>query len=427
MLARSPVIWGSAAAAIVLAPFALGMIDSQFLCRYIAGHPIQYTETAAFVGGVAVLAAKGLVVAQERRCLSAALLGPRPAHPQPIESCHEMLSRLASSTITAQDCLFGRRLREGLRHVLHRGSADKLDEHLQTLADVDAAAAHSSYALVRAIIWGIPILGFLGTVVGITIALANLSPKALEESLPHVTAGLGVAFDTTALALALSMALVFVQLIVDGFEQRMLAAVQSTAADELLGRFEHASAPVDSSQAHVRRMAEAVIAATERIVQRQAELWRATIDEARERWSSLATVAREQTEAALSTALAHGTQQLAAQVAIAAQATAEVNHKHWSQVQRALGEQVDAARGQQTELVRQGEVLLRVLEATGQIARLEECLNRNLAALSGTRNLEETLVSLSAAANLLTARLAGGHATAASVELRPRRAPERAA
>ena len=54
----------------------------------------------------------------------------------------------------------------------------------------------------RLIVWAIPILGFLGTVIGITMALNAIDPKAVEESMMQVTTGLGVKFDTTALALA---------------------------------------------------------------------------------------------------------------------------------------------------------------------------------------------------------------------------------
>ena len=82
------------------------------------------------------------------------------------------------------------------------GSADWLEDHLKYLSDVDAASAARSYGLVRFIVWAIPIMGFLGTVIGITVAIANLSPTQLEN-ISGVVAGLGTAFDTTATALGL--------------------------------------------------------------------------------------------------------------------------------------------------------------------------------------------------------------------------------
>ena len=63
------------------------------------------------------------------------------------------------------------------------------------------------------------------------------------------------------------------------------------------------------------------------------------------------------------------------------------------------------AHAQQAELARQGEILLRVVEATGHVSKLEEQLNRNLAALAGAQHFEETLLNLAATVNLLNARL----------------------
>ena len=50
-------------------------------------------------------------------------------------------------------------------------------------------------------------------------------------------------------------------------------------------------------------------------------------------------------------------------------------------------------------------MLRQVVEATGQIKRLEMALNDNLRSLSGSQNFEETVISLSAAIHLLTTRL----------------------
>ncbi len=50
-------------------------------------------------------------------------------------------------------------------------------------------------------------------------------------------------------------------------------------------------------------------------------------------------------------------------------------------------------------------MLLKVVEAGDQIARLEQTLNRNLQSLAGAKKFEETVVSLAAAIQLLSARL----------------------
>lgn len=67
--------------------------------------------------------------------------------------------------------------------------------------------AESSYNLLRYIAWGIPAIGFIGTVMGIGQAL-GLAEKAMEN-LKLVTDPLGLAFDTTFIALIESLILMF--------------------------------------------------------------------------------------------------------------------------------------------------------------------------------------------------------------------------
>ena len=58
------------------------------------------------------------------------------------------------------------------------------------------------------------------------------------------------------------------------------------------------------------------------------------------------------------------------------------------------------------ELAQQTDVLKRAIEAAGEVTGLEDALNRNLAALAGAKHFEQTVLSLAAAVNMLSARLA---------------------
>jgi biopolymer transport protein ExbB/TolQ len=280
-----------------------------------------------------------------------------------------------------------------------------LDQELKALADLDDSRAHGSYSLVRVIIWAIPILGFLGTVIGITMAIAQLNPKQLEESLNTVIGSLGIAFDTTALALTLSMFLMFTQYAVDKSEQRLLAAVDQRVDDELSQRFLLHKTAGHPDVAVVRRMAETVIEASATLVERQAEVWKSTIAEAHAHWSQSLHSAYGQVEQALSQATSQAMQAHARQITQTSEAMARQNHEHLVQVQQMMAENLQAMREHQQQLIQQGEVLRGVVEATGGVARLEEALNRNLSALAGTHNFEETLESLAAVIHLLNARL----------------------
>ena len=69
------------------------------------------------------------------------------------------------------------------------------------------------------------------------MSIANITPDQLESSLGQVTAGLAVAFDTTALSLALSMILVFATYLVERQEQGILDSVEDFAMQKLLALF----------------------------------------------------------------------------------------------------------------------------------------------------------------------------------------------
>jgi hypothetical protein len=62
-------------------------------------------------------------------------------------------------------------------------------------------------------------------------------------------------------------------------------------------------------------------------------------------------------------------------------------------------------QAQQLALLRQGEVMSRAVEATGDVMKLEQALNENLRALAGSKNFEDTVMSLAAAIHLLNTRL----------------------
>src|SRR5207302_1595755 len=97
-----------------------------------------------------------------------------------------------------------------------RSSAEDLDDQMRSLSDSDAMALDGTYVLNRYLIWAMPILGFLGTVLGITQAIAGISPEQMEKDPGAVSTGLTNAFDATALAQALDAALTrFGQRIVD--------------------------------------------------------------------------------------------------------------------------------------------------------------------------------------------------------------------
>lgn len=98
------------------------------------------------------------------------------------------------------------------------------------------------YSTLRYLTWLIPSLGFIGTVLGIMLALnyAGVPGNAESESfLYEVTSRLGVAFTTTLLALIMSAVLVLIQSIIQSKEERALNEAGQYCLDNLILRLEN--------------------------------------------------------------------------------------------------------------------------------------------------------------------------------------------
>jgi hypothetical protein len=364
---------------------------------------------ALFCVGLAALAFKLGGVWNERAARRARPLPAWDGKPVPCADA----GRLASGLLGLPPRLLGtwlvRRVAAALDFVRCRGTADQLDDQLRALSDADALAVEGSYGLTRFITWAIPILGFLGTVVGITDAVAGVTPEKLEKSMSQVTDGLATAFDTTALALALTMVLMFLTFAVERLEQGALDAADRYAEEQLAHRFERGGHESGDAVAAVRQNTQVLLDATEKLVQRQAEVWSQALAAAEERWADAGRRQEERLTSSLSAALTH---------------TLEAHEQRLAALeQRALAQQTAAVErlhsltAAQAELARavadQTEALARLQDGGGELTRLQETLARNLEALAGAGAFEQAVHSLTAAIHLLTAR-AGPRAGAAA-------------
>ena len=334
---RSPVLWGTLGAILFYGLVHGGPLDLPLVRRYFTNHPVEYAETLMFAIGLAALVLKALDVVAQKRGLGQSPLGSVVAAEgqsaeEQVKTLAERLGRLSD---VRQQEPYVRRLRAAVDYVGRLGSAEGLDDELKYLADVDANRLHAAYGLFRVIVWAIPIMGFLGTVIGITMALNGIDPKAIDESMDHVTRGLGVKFDTTALALSMSMVLMFLHFFVDRLDNALLEQVDRRVESDLAGRFHRAPAGPDGQVVAVRRMAEAMLQAAEQLVQRQAQLWQASMEQASARWNRTADVAAEQLKKALSEALAESLTQHAQQLTAQQDAAGQRDRQHWDRVQRA--------------------------------------------------------------------------------------------
>ena len=418
VILKSPIVWGSIAAGGFYALVLNGTINSEMVTHYFTHHPVEYMETVLFAIGLAALVLKRIEIAGQGPTLRQSLLGPVTPGYEPVNQvCQDLLQRLHRLPAPRRGGYLPRRLQAAVEYVSRKGSAQELDDELKYLADVDATRQHNSYALFRVIIWAIPILGFLGTVIGITMALNGVRPEAMEESMTKVATGLGVKFDTTALALSMSMVLMFLHFFVDRWENALLEEVDQQTERELDGRFPQTAAAGEGSNGALRQMTDAVVLAIERMVQRQTEVWQASMDAAASRWARMAQTAGSQVQESVAQGLAEGLRQHAEHLTAAEEAATAENRQRWEKIHQGLAENLAAMAALQGGVSRQAEVLGRAVEASGDVIRLQDALNHNLSALAGSKHIEQSVLGLAAAIHLLNSRLTDSPGDASSIQL----------
>jgi biopolymer transport protein ExbB/TolQ/phage FluMu protein Com len=142
------------------------------------------------------------------------------------------------------------RVLRGLEHFRVLRSNTEVSDRLESQADIDQNAVESSYTLLKVFIWAIPILGFIGTVIGISAAVGGFEAgmadaadtEALKESLGSVTGGLSTAFDTTLIALVMSIFIMFPASSLQKAEEDLLNWVAEYCNENLLKRLKDGKA-----------------------------------------------------------------------------------------------------------------------------------------------------------------------------------------
>lgn len=149
------------------------------------------------------------------------------------------------------------RIRKALEFFYVRQNNPEVAQMISSLSEVDAAKANGSYSMVKVFLWAIPIMGFIGTVVGIGGAIGGFGAvfgageggdmSQIKEPLLNVLGQMGVAFDTTLLALVVSIMLSFPASALQGQEDDLVSDVDEYCVDHLLKRLNDGGASSNQS------------------------------------------------------------------------------------------------------------------------------------------------------------------------------------
>ena len=153
----------------------------------------------------------------QRRALRVRVMPDEIGFVLSVDTVDQVIERLYEVSDHPKHFVLLHRLDVGLSNVRNLSRVVDLGEILRTQSDHDESVMETSFNLIRGLVWAIPILGFIGTVSGLSGAIGGFGrvlsqtddPEQLIEALKGVTGGLATAFETTLLAL---MAALLVQM-----------------------------------------------------------------------------------------------------------------------------------------------------------------------------------------------------------------------
>lgn len=212
---------------------------------------IPFIVVGLFGWSMSILRYKYLWFNDQRKAFTLDLLPNRRINAADVGGISEAIRRECQThDRTPQDYLLTRRIHRVLEGFRSQGSLESAGDVLRHGADADAATADSGYAILKVFLWAIPIFGFIGTVTGIGDAVQGFSSfiggandvsnltDQLTPALAKVSSGLSVAFDTTLLALLLSVPTMVLTSHSQKKEDELLAEIETFCIEKLLIRLE---------------------------------------------------------------------------------------------------------------------------------------------------------------------------------------------
>lgn len=119
------------------------------------------------------------------------------------------------------------------------GNVQDASSSVHNSCESEATRFDSELSSMRFVTWAIPAIGFIGTVRGIGLSLQSAN-IAMQGDASAVTAGLGVAFNSTLVALVLSIFLMLVMHELQRLQERLVLDCENYLDEELISRMQPA-------------------------------------------------------------------------------------------------------------------------------------------------------------------------------------------
>lgn len=216
------------------------------LWEYMAGYgyiPIPIVILSIWC--LAFLGIKSLKIRAQRQALRLAFVPEDTGFVLNATTADAVIDAIDGSVDDPSRFVFLARCRSVLRMMRNFGRVSDVDELLGSRGDQDESSMDSGYTVLRGFVWAIPVLGFIGTVLGLTDAMgkfgqalrtAGSDVDQITGELTKVLAGLDMAFITTAEALIAVLIIYVIQTFVRRADESLYDDVRIACSNAIVAR-----------------------------------------------------------------------------------------------------------------------------------------------------------------------------------------------
>ena len=184
----------------------------------------DFEQEACFIlmlWAMAIMGYKGVMLWRERSLLDVELVPVAEGLRILPEDTREYGRQIQALPGRVQEYLLPRAILTALHRFESTRNIQDVASAANSVADEESERLDSELSMIRYIAWAIPSIGFIGTVRGIGSALAQ-AHKAVEGDIMGVTQNLGVAFNSTFIALLISIVIMFLVHQLQLFQERLV-------------------------------------------------------------------------------------------------------------------------------------------------------------------------------------------------------------
>jgi len=196
----------------------------------------DFEQEACFVlmfWAFAIMGYKGVAASRERRLLEQELIPVEEGMRVLPEDAKQLSRKIQALPGPEQGYLLPRCLLLALHRFESTRNIQDVSTAANTLCTTESERLDSELSLIRYIAWAIPSIGFIGTVRGIGDALGQ-AHQAVQGDITGVTQSLGTAFNSTLIALLISIVVMFVVHQLQLTQERLVLETENYCDDRLI-------------------------------------------------------------------------------------------------------------------------------------------------------------------------------------------------